>query len=137
MKGLSLWVFRSELGNCTNGPTQHCAKVTLVGVQLERGAAVTPLPTNSQQFEATKDCPAVVLRASNVPGGPPVLVLAEHAVDGPGAGLVGPMFGGNYAAGSDGRVGDAAGLFGEHWRHIAFAVHDRTETQAQYDALSY
>lgn len=44
-------------------------------------------------------------------------------------GCVGWMSGGAYAGSSDGRFSEMVGIYG------AVAVHDRTETQEQYDAM--
>lgn len=53
-------------------------------------------------------------------------------------GLVGPMFGGNYATTSDSRWGRwLSERFGAAFRfNTCLAIHDRYETQELYDALS-
>lgn len=43
---------------------------------------------------------------------------------------IGWMFGGNYAATSDYRFGEMTGIYG------AIAIHDRQETQEQYDMMA-
>lgn len=51
-------------------------------------------------------------------------------------GVLGPMMGGSYAGTSDSRFSRMCqSLTGHPW-HGAVAVHDRFETQAQYDLLS-
>ena len=53
-------------------------------------------------------------------------------------GLIGPMFGGNYADTCDSRWGEMLrDLFGNEYRfNTCLAIHDRYETQELYDALS-
>jgi hypothetical protein len=50
---------------------------------------------------------------------------------------VGPMFGGNYAATSDGRFAQAIRKLTGQYFYGAVAIHDRCDTQELYDALSH
>lgn len=92
------------------GISYYCDHVTIVG------------PDIPEVDEATDQAPAVAIghRAGAIYLAP--LSRPE--------GVVGPMMGGCYVGSSDSRVRAAFGLYG------AVALHDRFETQAQYDALS-
>ena len=119
--GLTVYVFRSSLGDCTNGgvSSQH-DRLTVVNVQ--------------GPSEPTADAPAVLL--VDGPLGSKHLapaVLMESGEWGPALteGVVGPMAGGNFAQSSDSRFAQAAGFYG------AVSVHDRYETPEQYASMSY
>lgn len=135
-KGLRLDVYRcASGGDFTNGGiTAHAARVTVTGVIRPGGPGWTsghqepePLPKDMQVFEPTEIAPEVtlVIRAH----GRGTWLHLEPVGSCP-AGNVGWMMGGNYAGTSDSRWGaltDGTDLV---------AIHDRTETQAQYDYLS-
>ena len=84
-------------------------------------------------FEPTPDAPAALL-TQNALGGP---IIVPAFIDELGnaqpvkrGGMIGPMFGGTFAASSDSRFGRATEQSG------AISIHDRFESVAQYDALS-
>lgn len=131
MKGLTLHVYRSKLGDFTNGGISSGAdKLILVG--LIRGGQFEPLPEHSQVFAPGPDAPAVVLVESRLPAkyGPH---LEPFMTD--DSGDVGPMSGGNYAASSDSRWSELGDLFG-HGRLGAVPIHDRYESPELYRQLS-
>jgi hypothetical protein len=123
--GLTLEIYRNSFGDCTNnGITSNHTGVTLVNAD--------------GPFEPTAKHPAVMLVKG--PLGDPTLVPAvwaagewvpEKRVD-----MCGPMAGGNYAATSDSRFGEAIRKVCGRKMYAALPVHDRFETWAQYDALS-
>ena len=86
-------------------------------------------------FEPSDDAPAA--RLTRGPGGDPIIVPELEAVDPSpddderyGPPLLGPMFGGTYAATSDSRFTQATGQRG------ALPIHDRYETPDEYEELS-
>lgn len=109
--GLILNVYRDASGvDCTNGGvTATCNRICVINVD--------------GPFRPAFCQPAFEL---DIRGGGPVLV----PVAGGGAGMIGPMFGGNYATTSDARLREAVGDF-----NGAIPVFDRYETAEQYDAL--
>lgn len=115
--GLLVSVYRDSLGDCTNGGiSANVDKFCLVNVD--------------GPFEPSKECPAVLLVKNNV--GTTKSVKAVPAVqDESGEWVVrgGSMFGGNFAATSDSRFGQAiAKLIGDEFRFWpAVAIHDRFE----------
>lgn len=114
MKGLTVSVYRDADGtDCSNrGVTSRFKRLTLVDPMID------------EIFEATPDCPALVLVRRTIGGRPYI-----HAVP---ADLVGSgkiiMFGGNYVASSDSRVSAIS--------PYPIPVHDRVETQEDYDRMS-
>lgn len=136
MKGLRLHIYRAAKNkgfDGTNGGISAGADaVTLVGFRhRHHDGEVQPLPQVSQVFEPTAEEPAVILVPSALPNqyGPHL-----EPLEAPGdARIIGPMFGGNYAGSSDSRWSALGELFG-HGRLDLVAVHDRFETQRQYDA---
>ena len=83
-------------------------------------------------FEATPTRPAFEL-VQHVSG-----CVSLRPVDGPKSKhqVIGPMFGGNFATASDSRITSAVEkLLGRRF-YGAIAIHDRYETQAQYNLLS-
>lgn len=117
MKGLILNVLRSSGGDCTNGgPTSRVSEITVIN-----------LGKDSEIFEPTPERPAFKLEM-HVRG-----CLRLVPVDEP-KGMCSGMFGGNYATTSDGRFGAACEkLLGTRF-YGAVAVHDRSETWAQYNS---
>lgn len=109
MEGLIGYVLRNaRLGDCTNrGITSRVDTVTVI----DRDAR--------EVFAPAADRPAVKLVRRAIAGKP---YIHAEPIKQP-VGVVGPMFGGNYI----------------ECREVApypIPMHDRFETQAQYDALS-
>ncbi len=110
--GLHVYVYKWNLQDCTNkGVTSHVNRLTVTNVD--------------GPSEPTVDAPEALL-LSGPHGTKHVVPLTGHETDG----MVGPMMGGNYAASHDSRWSEAVGFYG------AVAIHDRWETQEQYDQLS-
>ena len=117
--GLTLSVYRSaEFGDCTNGgATATCKTITVVNID--------------GPSKPTKDSPAFKLTKG--PYNSLRLVPVDDPREKKGAG---PMMGGNYAATSDSRFGEACRkLLGTDF-YGAVAVHDRYETWERYNLLS-
>jgi hypothetical protein len=121
VKGLHLDVYKHGKYDSTNGGLS--GKVTSI--------TVVNLGPDSEVFDVTPDAPAfkLVINSYNtlklVPVGDP---RAEECI--------GPMFGGNYAATSDSRFSRACEKLLGHSFYGAVPIHDRFETQRQYNALS-
>ncbi len=96
---------------------------TLASHDEEPGYA--PLPRASQVFEPTPERPAVVLVRRSIGGRQVVHVEPVERPEGTPW-----MAGGAYVATSDSRFGELVGFYG------AVSLHDRTESWAQYRALS-
>lgn len=110
--GMTVDVFRALSGDFSNnGVSARHDRLVVVNVE---GPA-----------EPDDDRPAMYLEQGPGNGG---WVLVPVAPREPG--LLGPMFGGNYAATSDGRWRRAVGHTG------AVPIHDRYETPDQYRSLS-
>lgn len=115
--GLTVYVYRNSLGDCTNhGISEHAKSLCLVNV---------PGP-----FEPKEDYPAAMLVAWQPfgPSRPMVKIVPAVQVAGKWEPKPGwSMFGGNYAATSDGRFHDACQeLTGQEY-YGAVAIHDRFE----------
>ena len=87
-----------------------------------------PLPRDSQVFPPTADAPAAVLVYRNM--GRERLVHLEPLVQMPNDQRTPWMAGGSYAGTTDSRWEALVGFYG------AVAVHDHSETWAQYNAVS-
>ena len=125
MKGLTLHIYRSNLGDCSNGGISgRTNKVTMVGV--EDGKGFTPVPKAAQVFEADDLAPAVVLVKRYLGSRPAFYVRPLQ--DEPD-GHVGWMDGGTYVDG-DSRFHDLTRIYG------AVAFHDRSESEALYRSMS-
>lgn len=120
MKGLRLDIYRPRRGGAANGGiSDHVDEVTVVNNGVE------------EVFEADGDAPAVVLvedayGLKAVPAdekGEPAIVPA---------GSVGWQFGGTFIYTSDARMPTGS----KSVRRSPIPLHDRSETQEQYDALS-
>ena len=123
--GLTVEIYRFPHGDCTNGgiSTGH-NRLCIVNIDG---------PTKPND-----GAPAALLVKGNVPGSAKVIPAVEVdgawvAYDDPNR--VGPMFGGNIADSSDSRWNTAVGRITGAWG-APVHIHDRYETQAQYDALS-
>lgn len=140
-KGLRLTVYRAAhaVDTTNGGITATADHVTVVGIK--RNGQLRRLPARAQVFPAEPGhAPAVVLVESALPAmyGPHLEPLV-WPYD-----RVGPMAGGNFAASSDSRWADLGKEFASEAQKRAglmprldvVAVHDRFETQSQYDALS-
>jgi hypothetical protein len=91
-------------------------------------------------FEPNEDRPAVLLVPGNLSGTVKLVVAVmdtpgEYSEDVP-LGKVGPMFGGCYVDTSDARLNEAVVRLGGPSYGGPVPLHDRYETQAEYDALS-
>ncbi|ARQ95519.1 hypothetical protein I5G81_gp80 [Mycobacterium phage Shandong1] len=130
-EGLRVNVFRSSLGDCTNGGVTAAADhVTVVGYvkpgtvgEPNHKREVLPLPRQSQVFPAREDAPAVVMIESNLRGALPHLVPLDAFLAGKWT-----MHGGNHAGGSDSRFGSLIeDVFGGPRCVSLLPVHDRIE----------
>ena len=125
MRGVSVSIFRSDLGDCTN------RGVTSPAISKDRIVVVfdPEIQTGNYKLEDCKDDPRFIcLRIVRRWVGTPNEYLHCEPINDKGAGRVGPMFGGNYVSTSDSRFKDLA--------RYPLPVHDRYETQEQYDLLS-
>lgn len=124
--GLTIEVYKGTYGDFTNGGVSgHYNQLTVVNID--------------GPSEPTADRPPVALVAGNVPGITKIVPVENVA---PGQepdwqeirpeGRVGPMFGGNYGATSDGRFDAAVEKITGFRFDGAVAIHDRYETVAQY-----
>jgi hypothetical protein len=118
MGGIRVQVVRSKYGS-NDGPDQY----TLIHPDLEGPS------------EPTHHAPALVLNL-RVIGGDPILSAEPVSCPGDRLKMVGPMMGGNFVHTSDSRVSDLVRKLLGHRFYGAIALHDRWETQAQYDSLS-
>lgn len=109
MKGLNAGILESkEIGNCSaGGLSSRCKSVTIIGEGID------------EIFEATADSPAVkiVKRGDYIHAEP---------VNKPINGNIGWMAGGTFIYSCDSRFP----------AHYPIPLHDRQETQANYDILS-
>lgn len=114
--GMTLSVYRDHLGDCTNGGLS--SKATRICVINVDGP-----------FVPSADMPAFRLVEGAFKG---QVVLVP--VDQP-EGLIGPMFGGNMAYTSDSRFSAKVRKLTDSNFYGAVPIHDRFETQAEYDIL--
>lgn len=115
--GLNVQVYRDNLGDCTNGGASATADAVCV-INMDG------------PFNPSADRPAFKL----IPGafsGTAVLVPVDRP-----EGMIGPMFGGNMAHSSDSRFSKAVENLTGHRFYGALPIHDRFDTQADYDALT-
>lgn len=110
MRGLICEIYAPARGGCSNGGISSIYQaVTLIGIPTAIFVPVT-------------DRPAVRLVKRAIAG---KIYLHVEPVDQP-SGLIGPMFGGTFIYSSDSRFPS----------QYPIALHDRWETQEQYDALA-
>lgn len=114
--GMTLSVYRDHLGDCTNGGLS--SKATRICVINVDGP-----------FNPSADVPAFRL-VEGAFKGQVVLVPADQP-----EGLIGPMFGGNMAYTSDSRFSAKIRELTDSNFYGAVPIHDRFETQADYDIL--
>lgn len=120
MKGLHLSVYKHGKWDSTNGGVS--GKVDTI--------TVVNLGADSAIFDADEKAPAFRLEKNAYN------TLRLVPVNEPGRSkVIGPMFGGNYAATSDGRFSAACEKLLGHSFYGAVPIHDRFETQEDYDAL--
>jgi hypothetical protein len=114
--GLRVYVLRSAIGDCTNGGVSSGVEaLTLVNVE--------------GPFKPNDDAPAAMLD-SHIDG------CLRIVPDRYPRNRVGPMAGGHFAHSCDSRFSEACrALLGRRF-YGAVAIHDRFETQSDYDALS-
>ena len=116
--GMTVSVYRWGLGECTNG-----------GISARVGSLCV---TNVEgPFNPGPALPAVELVQG--PGGKGHAILQDPRQR---PGMVGPMFGGNYAETSDSRFQEALRKVTGARFYGAVPIHDRWETPAEYEALS-
>lgn len=152
-KGHLVHVYRpadSGGDDCTNGgQSSKVDSFTVVGVRRRPNevgdkADIQPVARDSQVFTPDDDSPAAILVAGAFPGCPPKLVPLADLARLDGKSMVGPMAGGNLVDSSDSRWGALVRSFfkddgiGDDVLLMVSAVdiHDRVETQDQYNALS-
>lgn len=107
-------VYRSDLGDCTNGGISAFASSLRV---IEMG---DPMPKNSHVERL--NFPVAMLVHGNVAGTAKIV-----PVDPQGLPLTGGMFGGNYASTSDGRWGAAVNAIAGSRQPGPVPIHDRFE----------
>lgn len=130
--GLSVSIYKSDLGSCSNGGVSATADNAVI-VNVE-GGPFTPGPDRP----ALMLVPGVFGHQGQIIAVPAVIddatgewVPARHAPGNPDA-STGPMMGGCHVGTSDSRFGEAvAKLGGNRWGGTV-ALHDRYETPAQY-----
>jgi len=114
--GLIVGVFKNPYGDCTSGGiSSRYKELTVVNID-------GPFhPAENRPPVALVDGPLGTKRIV------PVLGNEDEGYQQVAPeGFVGPMMGGNYAATSDSRFGQAVGFYG------AVAIHDRLETREHY-----
>jgi hypothetical protein len=117
--GMTVSVFRWDLGDCTNnGVSAVAGSLCVVNV---------PGP-----FNPSPALPAVELVEG--PGGRGHAIIRPVEAKKPG--MVGAMFGGNFGYSSDSRFSEAVQKLTGSRHYGAVAIHDRYETPAEYEALS-
>ena len=117
--GLSVQVYRWGLGDCTNGgKSAGAGSLCVVNV---------PGP-----FNPRPEMPAFELVEG--PGGRGHAILRPVEAKKPG--MIGPMFGGNYASTSDSRFSEALRELTGASHYGAVPIFDRYETTEEYEALS-
>jgi len=117
--GMTVQVYRWGLGDCTNN-----------GVSAEAGSLC--VVNVKGPFEPSPAFPAVELVEG--PGGKGHAILQPVGAEKPG--MVGPMFGGNYAETSDSRFQEALRKVTGSRFYGAVPIFDRYETPEEYKALS-
>ncbi|MDD5603923.1 MAG: hypothetical protein PHG48_07630 [Eubacteriales bacterium] len=114
-QALMVYVYRAGIGDATNGGvSSRVDRLLLAGEGIEG------------PFEVDDDEHHLELRKKNVGGEEYMYAVPVDGRD--TAGMVGPMFGGNFVYSSDSR-----------FRRVCkypIPVHDRWETQQMYDSLS-
>jgi hypothetical protein len=117
--GMTVSVFRWDLGDCTNnGVSAVAGSLCVVNV--------------SGPFNPSPALPAVELVEG--PGGRGHAIIRPVEAKKPG--MVGAMFGGNFGYSSDSRFSEAVQKLTGSRHYGAVAIHDRYETPAEYEALS-
>jgi hypothetical protein len=117
--GMTVSVFRWDLGDCTNnGVSAVAGSLCVVNV--------------SGPFNPSPALPAVELVEG--PGGRGHAIIRPVEAKKPG--MVGAMFGGNFGYSSDSRFSEAVQKLTGSRHYGAMAIHDRYETPAEYEALS-
>jgi len=117
--GLSIKVYRWNLGDCSNeGESARADSLCVVNV---------PGP-----FNPRPDSPAFELVEGR--GGRGHAILRPVGAKKPG--MIGPMFGGNYASTSDSRFSEALRDLTGASHYGAVPIFDRYETTEEYEALS-
>jgi len=118
--GLRVSIIRDSGTNCSNGGVSS-AKNMLTLVNVEGPS------------EPTDDAPAATVEhnAFNTVKVVPVARLERF-----GENKIGPMMGGCYVTTSDSRFGEKLRDMGQSNSYVAIPLHDRYETQKEYNALS-
>jgi hypothetical protein len=116
--GLIADIYKSKYGDCSNGGLSgKVDSVTIINIE--------------GPFEPTEDRPAVLLVTGNLPGTVKIVPASM-----PEDKRVGPMMGGTYVDTSDSRLGEAIERLGGPRYGGPVPLHDRFETQAEYNSLS-
>jgi hypothetical protein len=123
LKGLTVDVLRS--GKLLTPGTMKVDNFTNGGVTSRVNECVLVDPAIDEIFDATADRPALKIVRRNIGGR--LYVHAEPIAPCP-SNMIGYMFGGNFVTSSDSRINAIC--------PYPIPVHDRVETQAQYDHLS-
>lgn len=120
MKGLRLDVYRPRRGAAANGGiSDHVDEVTVVGSGID------------EVFEVDGDAPAVAI-VEDAYGLKAVPAGDDGKPAKPPKGEIGWQFGGTFIYTSDARMPTGS----KSVRKSPIPLHDRSETQEQYDALS-
>ena len=109
-KGLSVFVYRNTLGDCTNN-----------GISCKQDRLILVGPGCGEVFEGD-ETNTIVVKTKIFSG--KSYTYAEPAEQ--PKGMAGPMFGGNFAFTSDSRMPN----------HAPIPIHDRFETWETYEHLS-
>ena len=116
--GMTVQVYRWGLGDCTNGG-------------LSSGVGSLCVTNVEGPFKPGPAFPGVELVQG--PGGPGHAILQDPRQR---PGMVGPMFGGNYAETSDSRFQEALRKVTGARFYGAVPIHDRWDTPEDHEALS-
>lgn len=112
--GLTVSVYRDNGMNCTNGASATYDRLLVTNVD--------------GPFNPTDDRPTYIISTNGF--GNPILIPENQP-----KGMIGPMFGGNYAACCDSRFNAKVREIAGHDFYGALPIHDRFETQENYDSL--
>lgn len=136
LRGLTMYVYRSSLGDCSNGGiSSRCDRVVVVGVvtEMQGGRSeLRPFPESAMVGSVpADDAPAVIVVKRRM--GRQRLLHVEP-LEQPNRDEGTPyMAGGCYVGGSDSRLRE---LLGADEFYGALSLHDRTESWALYNAMT-
>lgn len=122
MDKLTVWVYRDSLGDCTGrGVSSRHNTMTLFS-NCTKKEALQHCIDNCIDVDSALYLNMRELWGEDHPFAEPLIKPSNK---------VGPMFGGNFVYTSDSRLYRFGGKY-----HLPIPVHDRFETQEEYDALS-